>query len=222
MNNTYKILSILMNLIREKTAMTLKMIKTLWLCTLLSPVAMAVDLNANLPVRLSQVKVSHKAVELRGYPVQLQQSAPDFKVVDQNFKQIRLSDFKGQTVFISVVPSIDTGICSLQTKRFNQEVAKTMDKVVMLTISTDLPFAQKRFCQAEKIDQLQVLSDAVWRDFGSNYGLLIKDMGILARAVLIIDAKGNLAYQQLVPELTQEPDYAHSLAALQQIAGIKF
>jgi len=105
----------------------------------------------------------------------------------------------------------------LQTKRFNTEVANLPDNVVLLTISTDLPFAQQRDCQQEKIDNGVVLSDAVWRDFGSNYGLLIKDMGLLTRAVLIIDSKGKLAYQQLVAELAQEPDYTAALNALQQL-----
>jgi thioredoxin-dependent peroxiredoxin len=189
--------------------MSSNLIKTIVFSLALSPAAWAVDLNAQLPSRLSEVKAGNKAVELQGHQVQLQQQAPDFQVVDEKFKTIKLSDFKGKTVLISVVPSVDTGICSLQTKRFNQEVSKVSDDVVMMTISTDLPFAQKRYC------------DAVWRDFGSNYGLLIKDMGILARAVLIIDAKGNLAYQQLVPALAQEPDYAHSMAALAQITGKK-
>ena len=118
---------------------------------------------------------------------------------------------------ISVVPSIDTGICSLQTKRFNEEVAKLPKNVVLLTISADLPFAQKRYCQQEQIDNMPVLSDAVWRDFGSNYGLLIKDMGLLTRSVLIIDSSGILVYQQLVDELAKEPDYDHALAALKQL-----
>ncbi|MBU1308658.1 MAG: peroxiredoxin, partial [Gammaproteobacteria bacterium] len=104
-----------------------------------------------------------------------------------------------------------------QTKRFNQEVATLTQDVVVLTISTDLPFAQKRYCQQEQVDKLTVLSDAVWRDFGSNYGLLIKDMGILARAVLIIDANGQLVYQQLVPELAQEPDYNAALEKLKTL-----
>ena len=111
--------------------------------------------------------------------------------------------------------------CSLQTKKFNQEVAALPADVVVMTISTDLPFAQKRFCVQEKVDKLLVLSDAVWGDFGSSYGLRIKDMGILSRAVLIIDAKGQLVYQQLVPSLGQEPDYAAALAALKTISAKK-
>ena len=179
--------------------------------------AHAVDLQRNLPERLSKVKAGEQQIVLLGQKAETGKRAPDFKVVDNNFKTINLHDFKGKTVLISVVPSIDTGICSLQTKRFNQEAAKLPQNLVLVTISTDLPFAQKRYCQQEQVDKLTVLSDAVWRDFGSNYGLLIKDMGILARAVLIIDAKGQLAYQQLVPELAQEPDYSAVFEALKRI-----
>lgn len=180
--------------------------------------AQAVDLQRNLPERLSKVKAGQQPIVLLGHKIETGKKAPDFKVVDNGFKTVTLSDYQGKTVLISVVPSIDTGICSLQTKRFNEEVAKLPQDIVMLTISTDLPFAQKRYCQQEQIDKLAVLSDAVWRDFGSNYGLLIKDMGILARAVLIIDAKGKLAYQQLVPELAREPDYTAALDALHSIS----
>jgi thioredoxin-dependent peroxiredoxin len=179
----------------------------------------AVDLQAQLPERLSSVKAGSNPVVLLGKKLNPGDRAPSFKVVDASFKTITLADYKGKTVMISVVPSIDTGICSLQTKRFNTEVANLPQDVVLLTISTDLPFAQKRYCQQEQIDKLAVLSDAVWRDFGSNYGLLIKDMGLLTRAVLIIDNKGKLAYQQLVPELAQEPDYTAALQALKSIVN---
>lgn len=179
----------------------------------------AVDLQARLPERLSQVKAGEQHVVLLGNKVSAGAKAPAFKVVDGSFKTVTLADFKGKTVMISVVPSIDTGICSLQTKRFNAEFAALPQNVVLLTISTDLPFAQKRYCQQEQIDKMLVLSDAVWRDFGSNYGLLIKDMGILARAVLIIDDEGKLAYQQLVAELAQEPDYTAALEALKTLTN---
>lgn len=179
--------------------------------------ALAADLTANLPVRLSEVKAGDRPLELQGSPAQLMQQAPDFKVADQAFKAVKLSDFAGKTVLLSVVPSIDTGVCSIQTKKFNEQVVSLPKDVVLLTISTDLPFAQKRFCQKEQVDKLRVLSDAVWGDFGSNYGLRIKDMGILTRAVLIIDAKGTLVYQQLVPLLSQEPDYQAALNKLKEI-----
>lgn len=183
--------------------------------------ALAADLTASLPSRMSEIKAGERPLELLGTPAQLQQLAPEFKVVDAGFKAVKLSDFAGKTVLISVVPSLDTGVCSIQTKKFNQEVANLPKDVVLLTISTDLPFAQKRFCQKEQVDKLMVLSDAVWGDFGSNYGLRIKDMGILARAVLIIDRNGKLVYQQLVPVLSQEPDYTAALAMAKQFAAKK-
>lgn len=174
----------------------------------------AVDTTATLPSRISEVKAGNQQVVLLGKELQTDQQAPAFKVVDNNFKTVQLSDYQGKTILISVVPSIDTGVCSLQTKRFNSEVANLPDNVVLLTISTDLPFAQKRYCQQEQVADMAVLSDAVWRDFGSNYGLLIKDMGLLTRAILLIDNKGSLRYQQLVPALAQEPDYEAALTAL--------
>ncbi|MDP4534960.1 thiol peroxidase [Alkalimonas collagenimarina] len=174
----------------------------------------AIDLTAQLPSRLSDVRAGQQQVVLQGHPIDIGQQAPDFKVVDQQFKAVSLSDFQGKPILISVVPSIDTGTCSLQTKRFNDAVSELPSEVVMLTISTDLPFAQRRFCEQEEVEQLQVLSDAVWRDFGSNYGLLIKDMGLLARTVILIDTAGKINYIQLVKSLANEPDYDDALTAL--------
>ncbi|WNO60016.1 thiol peroxidase [Rheinheimera sp. MMS21-TC3] len=195
------------------------MLLVIFMLFIFSPSIAAVDLQAKLPERLSLIKAGDKNIVLLGDKAKLNHPAANFKVVDGNFQTVKLTDFKGKTVLISVVPSIDTGICSLQTKRFNTEVANLPQQVVLLTISTDLPFAQKRFCQQEQVVDMAVLSDAVWRDFGTNYGLLIKDMGILARAVLIIDSKGDLAYQQLVPNLASEPDYTDALNALSRIAA---
>jgi len=186
-----------------------------------APWLQAADLTANLPVRLSEVKAGERPLELQGTPVTLQSLAPDFKVADASFKPIKLSDFAGKTVLISVVPSLDTGVCSIQTKKFNEAVSALPADVVILTISNDLPFAQKRFCQKEQVDKLLVLSDAVWGDFGSSYGLRIKDMGLLSRAVLIIDRNGKLVYQQLVAKLSEEPDYTAALSTLKQFAQKK-
>lgn len=165
----------------------------------------------------NQVKIGDKTVVLSGSSVRSGQKAPNFKLVDEQFNAVQLDDFSGKTLLLSIVPSIDTGICSLQTKRFNDEVIKLPSNVTILTISADLPFAQKRFCNAEKVDQLQLLSDSVWRDFGLKYGLLIKDMGLLTRAILIIDDKGMINYQQIVPQLSQQPDYQHALDALKKL-----
>lgn len=165
----------------------------------------------------TQVFMGEKTVSLEGRLPKLSQMAPGFKVVDEHFTPVMLSDFKGKTVLISAVPSLDTGVCALQTKRFNSEVSHFSDDVVILTISTDLPFAQKRFCKVENVDKIKVLSDSVWRDFGEKYGLLIEDYGLLARAIFIIDAEGKLQYQELVPNITEHPNYAAALAALKTI-----
>lgn len=165
----------------------------------------------------TQVLMGEKTVTLEGRLPKLSQMAPGFKVVDEHFTPVMLSDFKGKTVLISAVPSLDTGVCALQTKRFNSEVSHFSDDVMILTISTDLPFAQKRFCKVENVDKIKVLSDSVWRDFGEKYGLLIEDYGLLARAIFIIDAEGKLQYQELVPNITEHPNYDAALAALKTI-----
>ena len=167
------------------------------------------------------VKAGNKFVTLLGNQVNIGEKAPEFKVVDGSFAPITLSDFKEKTLLISVVPSLDTGVCSIQTKRFNDQVANLPADVVMLTISNDLPFAQKRFCKAEKVNNIKVLSDAVWRDFGQNYGLLIKDMGLLTRAIFIVDKGGKIAYKELVANISQHPDYDSALAKLKAISQPK-
>ncbi|MGL5472223.1 MAG: thiol peroxidase [Shewanella sp.] len=176
---------------------------------LLSPMAIANN--------KSQVMMGEKTVTLEGKLPKLEQMAPRFKVVDDKFNPINLTDFKGKTILISAVPSLDTGVCALQTKRFNSEVGHFSDNVIMLTISTDLPFAQKRFCKVENVENIKVLSDSVWRDFGEKYGLLIEDYGLLARAIFIIDAEGKLKYQELVPNITEHPNYDAALEALKTI-----
>lgn len=154
-----------------------------------------------------KVSAQGKPVTLLGKGVSVGDNAPNFKVVDGGFAPVNLNDYKGQAVLISVVPSLDTGICSLQTKHFNEKVATQFPAIAILTISADLPFAQKRFCNAENIDKVTALSDSVWRDFGQKYGLIIKDMGLLTRAVLILDKSHTVIYKQLVSNLSTEPNY---------------
>lgn len=139
-------------------------------------------------------------------------AAPDFTVTKNDMTPGKLSDFKGKKVLISVVPSLDTGVCDLQTKRFNSEASK-LDNVQILTISMDLPFAQGRWCGAAGVKDLITLSDYKDADFGLKYGLLIKELRLLARAVILVDEKGVIAYQQIVPEVTNHPDYEAALAA---------
>lgn len=174
----------------------------------------------NLAQTQNLVKANEKYVTLLGTQVALNDQAPNFKVVDKNFAPVQLSDFKNQTVLISVVPSLDTGVCSIQTKRFNEEAAKLPSNITLLTISNDLPFAQKRFCKVENVDQIKVLSDSVWRDFGEKYGLIIKDMGLLTRAIFIIDSTGKVKYKELVANISQHPDYESALNAVKDIAPV--
>lgn len=166
------------------------------------------------------VKANDKYVTLLGTQVNIGEQAPNFKVVDKNFAPVQLTDFTGQTLLISVVPSLDTGVCSLQTKRFNEESAKLPKNITLLTISNDLPFAQKRFCKVANVEQIKVLSDSVWRDFGMKYGLIIKDMGLLTRAIFIIDAQGKVKYKELVANISQHPDYVKALTAVKDIAPV--
>jgi len=178
-------------------------------------------LPEGLPESPNLVKAGDKYVTLLGTQINVGDIAPNFKVVDNSFSPIQLSKFNSEIVLISVVPSLDTGVCSLQTKRFNDEVANLPDNIVMLTISNDLPFAQKRFCKTEEIDKIKVLSDSVWRDFGSKYGLLIKDMGLLTRAIFIIDNQGKIAYKELVANISQHPDYDMALATLSALSPVE-
>ncbi len=173
-----------------------------------------------LPSNNNLVKAGDKYITLLGKQVHVGEQAPQFKVVDENFSPVTLSDFKGQTLLISVVPSLDTGVCSIQTKRFNKESAKLPKNITMITISNDLPFAQKRFCDVEKVDNIKILSDSVWRNFGVSYGLLIKDMGLLTRAIFVIDNQGKIVYKELVANISQHPDYDKALTKVKYTAPV--
>ncbi len=166
------------------------------------------------------VKAGGKNVILIGEQVNVGEPAPNFKVVDVNFSPVMLSDYQGKLVLLSIVPSLDTGICSLQTKRFNESSAKLSDDIIMLTVSNDLPFAQKRFCKTENIDKVITLSDAVWRDLGHKYGLLIKDMGLLTRAIFIINKEGNIVYKELVNDIAKHPDYEKAISTLTNLSQL--
>ena len=174
---------------------------------------------AAAPASDIQVKFRNENVNLLGMPPQLNEPAPIFRVIDDDFNPIDLTDFKGQTVLISSVPSLDLGPYAPQAIMFDQEVANFPDNVAMLAISTDLPFAQKRFSQQQNLHNLEVVSDSVWRDFGTKYGLLMKNKGLLARAIVIIDRKGVLRYRQLVKDVNQQPNYHEALQTLRKISS---
>lgn len=142
--------------------------------------------------------------------------APDFHLVDGELNDRRLADYAGKKKLLNIVPSLDTGICATSTKKFN-EAAASRDNVVMLVISSDLPFAQGRFCGAEGVDKVIPLSMMRSRNFAKDYGVLMVDgplAGITARAVVVLDENDKVVYTQLVPEIAQEPDYEAALAAL--------
>ena len=150
---------------------------------------------------------------LAGQEVKVGDKAPDFAVVDNGLAATTLATYSGKVKIISAVPSIDTPVCDTETRRFNQEAANLPGDVVVLTISLDLPFAQKRWCGAAGIDRVTTLSDYRTRSFGKNYGVLIKELLLLSRTVFVIDAKDTVRYIQRVPEVTSEPDYAAVIVA---------
>ena len=146
------------------------------------------------------------------------QAAPDFEVLDNNLAPVKLSSFKGKICVIASVPSLDTPVCDIETRRFNTEAAKLDPNVVILTISMDLPFAQKRWCGAAGIDKVITLSDHRTARFGESFGVLIKELRLLGRAVFVVDRDGIVRLVQLVKEITEEPDYAAVLKAVQQLS----
>jgi thiol peroxidase len=150
---------------------------------------------------------------LLGPELKVGDKAPDFAVVDNGLASVSLASSAGKIRIISAVPSLDTPVCDTETRRFNQEAAGLPGDVVVLTISLDLPFAQKRWCGAAGIEKVTTLSDYRERSFGQNYGVLIKELLLLTRAIFVIDAQGVIRYIQIVPEVTSEPDYAAVIAA---------
>jgi len=150
---------------------------------------------------------------LLGAEVKVGDKAPDFRVVDGTLAPVTLADFAGKITIISAVPSLDTPVCDTETRRFNQEAANLPEQVAIVTVSLDLPFAQKRWCGAAGIDRVRVVSDYQDRSFASAYGLLIKELKLLTRAIIIIDAANVIRYSQIVPEVTNEPDYEAVIAA---------
>lgn len=141
-------------------------------------------------------------------------AAPDFTVVDNDLNPVHWADFKGQTVILSSVPSLDTPVCDMETRRFNQEAQALGDKVKVLTVSMDLPFAQKRWCGNAGVKNVQTVSDYQSASFALAYGVLIEGLRLLARAVFVVNAQGIITYAQIVPELTHEPDYEAVLQAV--------
>ncbi len=143
--------------------------------------------------------------------------APDFRLNKDLLTEVTLEDYKGKVKLISVVPSLDTGVCDAQTKRFNEEAVKLGDNVVVLTVSVDLPFAQARWCGANDIQHVITLSDYKTNNFGKAYGVLIKELGLNHRAIFVVDAEDTIRYVQYLPEMTEHPDYDSALEAVKAL-----
>ncbi len=166
----------------------------------------------------------HGAVTFMGNPLTLVgpelkvgQAAPQFTALDNDLNPVSLKDFSGKVLVISSVPSLDTPVCDLQTRRFNAEATALGSKVQILTLSMDLPFAQKRWCGAAGVEALKTLSDHRDASFGLAYGLLIKELRLLARSVVVVNHEGKVTYYQLVGEVTQEPDYDAAIQAVKAV-----
>jgi len=164
------------------------------------------------------VTMKGNPLTLTGNPVKVGDSAPDFEVLANDLSPVKLSSFAGKVCLISSVPSLDTSVCDIETKTFNEKAKALKDNVVVLTISMDLPFAQQRWCGSAGVKNVRTLSDHRKAEFGNAFGVLIKELRLLARAVFIVDSKGVIQYIQIVDELTNEPNYDEVIEALKGIS----
>lgn len=160
--------------------------------------------NNNITFAGNPVKTTTEAIKVGD-------KAPDFTVVDNGLGEKKLSDFDGKVKIVSVYPSIDTGVCATQNRTFNQQAAGLSDDIVILSVSVDLPFAQKRFCAAEGIDKVVTLSDHRQKDFGQKYGFVLAGLELLARGTVVIDKDNVVRHVEYVKEVTTEPDYKAAL-----------
>lgn len=155
---------------------------------------------------------------LEGEDIAVGSPAPAFTLhyAQNGLQALTLDDVKGKPTIISIVPSLDTPVCAVQTKKFNAELASLGDQINAVTVSRDLPFAQARFCGDEEIN-MRTASDYQTHGFGTDWGMTIEELKLLTRAVVVLDSNGTVAYKEIVPEVTEEPDYAAAMAALRML-----
>jgi thiol peroxidase len=163
------------------------------------------------------VTMKGNPLTLVGAEVKVGDPAPDVALLDNDLAPVKISSFRGKVCILSTVPSLDTPVCDMETRRFNEEAARLGEDVAVLTVSMDLPFAQKRWCGAAGVDKVTTLSDHREAALGEAYGVLIKELRLLARAVFLVDKDGKIRYIQMVNEVTEEPDYE---AVLEAVAGL--
>jgi thiol peroxidase len=163
------------------------------------------------------VTMKGNPLTLEGKEVKVGDAAPDFEVIDNEMAAVRLSSFGGKVCVILSVPSLDTPVCDIETRRFDEEAAGLDPDVVILTVSMDLPFAQKRWCGAAGVENVKTLSDHRDASFGKSYGVLIKELRLLARAVFVVDREGIIRYVEVVEEIANEPNYRAVLDAIKEL-----
>ena len=166
---------------------------------------------------MNTVTFAGNTLHLEGSLPVVGQKAPDFTVVANDLSPRALKDYAGKILVLVSVPSLDTPVCDMEVRRFNKEAAALSDKVKIVAVSCDLPFAQARWCGAAGVTAVESASDYKDVSLGRNYGVLIQELRLLARAVFVIAPDGKLAYSQLVPEVTHEPDYAAVLDAIKKL-----
>ena len=167
--------------------------------------------------RAQAITLHGNPLTLMGDEISMGGPAPDATLLDNDLKPVKISDYRGKVVIIASVPSLDTPVCDMETRRFNSEAATLSQDVVILTVSMDLPFAQKRWCGAAGVERVITLSDHKDAAFGQAFGLLIKELRLLGRAVMVLDREGSLRYYQLVKEVSEEPDYEAALEAVREL-----
>ena len=167
--------------------------------------------------RTGLVSLQGNPLTLLGPELKLGDRAPEFEVLDNSLSPIQLASFKGKIIILASLPSLDTPVCDLETRRFNTEAEKLDADIRILTISMDLPFAQKRWCGAAGVDKVVTLSDHRTASFGSAYGVLIRELRLLARAVFVLDRTGVIRYIQVLPDLAQEPDYDQAIKVVEKL-----
>lgn len=167
--------------------------------------------------RAGAVTLHGNPLTLTGDEVAVGSSAPDVELLDNELQPVKLSDYRGKVCIVSTVPSLDTPTCDMETRRFNTEAAELGPDIVILTASMDLPFAQKRWCGAAGVDKVVTLSDHRAADLGNSYGVLIKELRLLARAIFVVDKQGVVRFTELVKEISEEPNYGAVLDAARKL-----
>jgi thiol peroxidase len=169
--------------------------------------------------RTGVVTIHGDPLSLVGDELKVGDKAPDFELLDNDLNPVALSAYAGKVVVLATVPSLDTPVCDVETRKFSEKAGELGDGVAVLTISMDLPFAQKRWCGAAGVENVQTLSDHRDAAFATAYGVLIKELRLLARAVFVVDREGVVRYVELVKEITNEPDYDAALAAVSKLVA---